>query len=172
MKNFDIIIEKYLAAETTLEEEKSLKAYFSGGDIADEHRYLAPLFAVLEEESKMTSEVDVAAVIKAAAAEENQLSVHRSSRDAVSRRSIHLSKYIPALAAVMVAVFAAVFLMNRPESLPFTESENVVVLDDEKDTEEAIEVTRKALSLLSQNYNKGAQAVQEIKHMEKTQIFK
>jgi hypothetical protein len=46
------LIEKYFRGETTLAEEKLLREFFSGDDIAEELAGYKPLFALFEEEQK------------------------------------------------------------------------------------------------------------------------
>jgi hypothetical protein len=45
-----ILLEKYWEGETTLEEERMLKAYFSSGDVAESLRTYVPLFQTLQAE--------------------------------------------------------------------------------------------------------------------------
>ncbi|WP_116106267.1 hypothetical protein [Lewinella sp. IMCC34191] len=49
------LIERYFAGETTLEEERSLKAYFQSGDVAQELQTYAPLFAYWQQEASLTA---------------------------------------------------------------------------------------------------------------------
>lgn len=53
MKNFSDIqalLDRYWEGETTLEEERALKAYFASGDVDERLRAVAPLFQALREE--------------------------------------------------------------------------------------------------------------------------
>ena len=53
MKNFSDIqtlLDRYWDGETTLEEERALKAYFASGEIDERFRSVAPLFQVLRQE--------------------------------------------------------------------------------------------------------------------------
>ena len=47
------LLEKYFRAETSLEEEKKLTAYFLSGEIDEHHKQYAPLFGFFEEEKKV-----------------------------------------------------------------------------------------------------------------------
>lgn len=45
-----LLLEKYFEGETTIEEEKALKAYFNAPGVAPEHQAMAPLFQMLRNE--------------------------------------------------------------------------------------------------------------------------
>lgn len=57
-KNINQILEKYWDGKTTLQEESLLKAYFTAGDISEEHRDVAPLFGHFELVGSMTTDVE------------------------------------------------------------------------------------------------------------------
>jgi hypothetical protein len=48
--HYSDLIEKYFEGETSLAEEKMLKAYFASSEVKPEHQALAPLFTMLREE--------------------------------------------------------------------------------------------------------------------------
>lgn len=53
MNNFndiEALLEKYWEGETSVEEERSLKAYFSAGEVEERFRKFAPLFKAIREE--------------------------------------------------------------------------------------------------------------------------
>lgn len=50
LKHIEDLLEKYWEGETTLEEERHLKMYFSSGEVDVRLRQFAPLFQVLREE--------------------------------------------------------------------------------------------------------------------------
>jgi hypothetical protein len=53
MKNFndiEALLDRYWEGETTLEEERALKAYFASGDVDERLRAVAPFFQALREE--------------------------------------------------------------------------------------------------------------------------
>jgi hypothetical protein len=53
MKNIRILLDRYWEGETTLEEERELKAYFNSGPIAEEFRKEAPFFQALQQEKQV-----------------------------------------------------------------------------------------------------------------------
>jgi hypothetical protein len=50
MDNIEHILEKYWAGETSIEEERHLKAYFAKGNVDERFRYAIPFFQTLREE--------------------------------------------------------------------------------------------------------------------------
>lgn len=67
MKNFndiEALLERYWEGETTLEEERTLKAYFASGDVDKRLRAVAPLFQALREEQTVRYEKTKVAPLK------------------------------------------------------------------------------------------------------------
>ena len=50
MRNIDDLLNKYFEGETTCEEERELRRYFTGGNIAEHLQIYRPMFAFLEDE--------------------------------------------------------------------------------------------------------------------------
>ena len=61
--DIDALLSKYLAAETTLEEEKALSIYFQNGNIEEAHIEYKALFAYFDKAASMTTDIDIASVI-------------------------------------------------------------------------------------------------------------
>lgn len=55
--NINEVLDRYWDGETSLEEEKILKAYFQGGSIADEHLPYCDLFGYMVDQSNICSPV-------------------------------------------------------------------------------------------------------------------
>lgn len=55
MENINELLEKYWNAESSLDEEKALKQYFSQNEIAEEHKHLRPLFVLYKTEAQKVS---------------------------------------------------------------------------------------------------------------------
>lgn len=53
IREIDALLERYWEGETTLEEERALKAYFASGEVNERHRSVAPLFRALREEQSL-----------------------------------------------------------------------------------------------------------------------
>ncbi|WP_235293163.1 hypothetical protein [Portibacter lacus] len=56
--SFDLLLEKYFEGETTIAEEQRLKHYYKHGDVADEHKQYADLFAFFQEEAEVTFDAE------------------------------------------------------------------------------------------------------------------
>lgn len=160
------LLDKYWEGNTSISEEQELKAYFRSGSIHADHEQYAPLFRMYDDMFEQQSNIDVAKILKEEKDKESTASI------AKERKVFRLSQYIPAIAAVFVSLLAVVtiFNLNNNQFNPST-NENVVVLDEKEQQEEAIRVTKEALALLSKNYKKGTEAVAQVKHLEKTNIF-
>jgi len=63
MKHINNLLEKYWKAEATLQEEAQIKAYFSNGDVAQEHMQYAPLFAHFDDRSQMSTNIDIKSIL-------------------------------------------------------------------------------------------------------------
>jgi len=59
LDNIDDLLSKYWNAETSLNEEKILKAYFSGNDVTSEHKEYVPLFSFYDNASQLSTEVEL-----------------------------------------------------------------------------------------------------------------
>lgn len=56
MNHIDELLDRYWAGESSLEEERALKAYFQSGNVAPKHQVFAPLFQAIGEEQQVTSQ--------------------------------------------------------------------------------------------------------------------
>ncbi len=138
MKTRDInkLIEKYWNAETSLEEEKTLRSYFNGSDIDPEHLEFTPLFRALKMESVISA---------------SHIQLTPPKEVVRPKRIISIFRKWNAVAAVFIAILAVVFVMKN-EGLTTKQSATVVNVES---PEEALEYTKAALAMLSKNYRKG-----------------
>ena len=139
MSNIDInnLLNKYWNAETTIQEEVTLKEYFSSNAVSEEHKEFAPLFKSFALESSIS-------------APELTWNTPVITKEA---KVFSISKSWRAFAAVMVIALAAVFLIKA--NLKPVESKKATIVNIE-DPEEALEYTKMALAMVSKNYRKGA----------------
>ena len=88
-----VLLEKYFDGETTIEDEKVLKAYFNAPGVAPQHQAMAPLFQMLSQE-KAAVMPEKGKVIKP---------------DLSSQRSVgtHWTKYMAAAATMLLLITAA-----------------------------------------------------------------
>lgn len=174
MNNINNILEKYWEGESSLQEEQVLKEYFASGNIADEHQAIAPLWGYMNVNSDLEYDHDLTDIL--AKGLESEASQATDDAPQPSAKVFSLKKWIPAVAALFVAVFAVVGIMNNTDSKEVTPTKkyasNVIVLDGEADSEEALKVTREALAFLSGKLNKSSNTLQEgIQNLDKLDIM-
>jgi hypothetical protein len=138
------LLEKYFEAETTIAEEKELKAYFSSENVASPLEQYKPIFGYADQ------------------AKQEQFTATIPLNTKKRKSVVWLS--VAATVAVMFAV--ALFTLNPP-----TESEDLGTYDD---PEVAFRETQKALALISESVNKGIGSMSYINEYEqsKNKIFK
>lgn len=144
--DYKTLIEKYFAGETTLEEEKHLKAYFRNeASVEDGLKRYIPLFRFFKDEQARGLSADF----------EQQVTTKLST----PARRFHLKPIRIAVAAaitalVLVAATLVYIEVNRtPETAP------VAAIDwskyEPKTPEEAYKITRAALMKVSSGMNRG-----------------
>lgn len=97
MDNIDKLIEKYFEGQTSLDEEKQLRAYFSTDDVADQYVMYAPMFRYFESEIKEEDGVPI---------EMEPKSSKRISFNAYFR-------YAGVAASIILLLVSGLFLFNR-----------------------------------------------------------
>jgi len=151
--DYKTLIEKYFAGETTLEEEKSLKAYFRNEALVEEGlKKYAPLFRFFEDEQARVLPTGF----------ERQVATQLTGQ---SRRRFQLSPIRIAVAAAIAALaLVAVSLVFR-EVASAPETAPVAAIDwskyEPKTPEEAYKITRAALMKVSGEMNRGAKLAAE-----------
>ncbi len=154
--NIDQIIERYWEGESTLDEEQLIREYLQSDQVADEHLELKALFGYFAQEMSIGSSRSF----------DTQLLEETSSEAKV----FNLSKYVRAMAAVFALAicgyigYQAVNTMDDPTS-------NMVY--EVEDPEEALEITKQALAMLSTKLsNQTTQVSKDMQHLETATIFK
>ncbi len=142
--DYKTLIEKYFAGETTLEEERSLKAYFRNeASVEDGLKGYAPLFRFFEKEQ--------ARVLPAGF--EQQVQAERT----IKGRRFRLSPLRIAAAAAIAALLLMAGVLVYREVVP--ETAPVAAIDwskyEPKTPEEAYKITRAALMKVSSEMNRG-----------------
>ena len=148
-KNMDYktLIEKYFAGETTLEEERNLKAYFRNeASVEDALKGYAPLFRFFEDEQARGLPAGF----------EQQVVTQLT----LPARRFHLNPIrIAVAAAIAILVLLAATLVYL-EVAPAPEPAPVAAIDwskyEPKTPEEAYKITRAALMKVSSEMNRGA----------------
>ena len=167
------LLEKYFLAETTVEEEKVLTAYFRGPDIDPGLEPFREMFAYFEEEAKITPGEDFESRILER--------IHRADAEAAApatsipatRPAIRLNPAYAAAAAVILCIGA--FLMYQPSRTagsatgPGVAVENpsiqaqpgVAIKDTYDDPQQALAAIRHALLVASTRMNQGKNIAQK-----------
>ena len=133
--NIEKLLEKYFEATTTAAEEKQLKEYFTGGEVAPHLEQYAPMFSYFSvaKEERFTRQVSLK-----------------------TKRYIYQWVSVAAVAVIALGVF-----FGRD-------------YQEQKEAEYAYLETRKALTLLADNLDRGTQKVAYLNEFEeaKQKIYK
>lgn len=147
LDRIEILIEKYFEGETSIAEEKELKAYFSSSDVAQHLEQYKPVFGYFSQakQEQFTASIPL-----------------KSGRK--QKRLAWLS-----VAASVVVMLGIGFFAYQNTSEPT--QENLGVIDD---PEIAFRETQKALALISKHVNTGIESVNYLGEYQqsKNKIFK
>ena len=134
----EILLEKYFEGETSISEEKELRAYFSSSDVATHLEQYKPLFVYFSETK-----------------EEKSREVLPGFKTVRSKKRSFTGMYIAA--SVLVLLGIGTYVYNRDNMV--SEKQELGTYDDPK---VAFKETQKALALLSIHVNTGIESVQLI----------
>ena len=147
LDRIEILIEKYFEGETSIAEEKELKAYFSSSDVAQHLEQYKPVFGYFSQakQEQFTASIPLKSGKK-------------------QKRLAWLS-----VAASVVVMLGIGFFAYQNTSEP--NQENLGVIDD---PEIAFRETQKALALISKHVNTGIESVNYLSEYQqsKNKIFK
>ena len=147
LDRIEILIEKYFEGETSIAEEKELKAYFSSSDVAQHLEQYKPVFGYFSQakQEQFTASIPLKSGKK-------------------QKRLAWLS-----VAASVVVMLGIGFFAYQNTSEPT--QENLGVIDD---PEIAFRETQKALALISKHVNTGIESVNYLGEYQqsKNKIFK
>jgi len=154
--DYKILLEKYWAGETTLAEEKALKAYFNGDDVVEELLPYATTFQYFSKAQKQTLDTPIENLI---ATKTPVLKVVKATRTIYLRR-------IAAAVGLLLMIGFGYQILHQP-----TKAERVAAYwknQEIKDPKLAIAKTKAALLLVSNKLNEGKQtALQQLKAVRK-----
>ncbi|MEQ8927723.1 MAG: hypothetical protein RLO81_18040 [Fulvivirga sp.] len=151
-KRIEELIAKYWECETTLEEEKELKSYFSSGEYDAKFKDIAPLFQYYTNEKESASLDGLFDEQVLAEIEQGVSSAPKKGR--VLSMFTNISKVA---AVILVVVVAGYFIQQE-----IKEKEQPYLTDTFEDPEKAFEETKKALQLISKNFNKGRKQAKKL----------
>jgi len=144
--NYKNLIKKYWAGETSLAEEKALKAYFNNPNISEDLKEYAPMFQYLATAKQETLERPVADLITIER-EETLLTV-RAKRFYFKRIA----------AAILVVIFAGIGLQKLQTPSKAERMAAYWASKEIKDPKEAFVKTKTALLMVSKQLNNGTEA--------------
>ena len=145
-KTIQQLLDKYWEGETSLDEEKALKAYFNGEEVAADLQQFTPLFQYLNtaEEPVLSDRFD-------------QELISKLEGKSIAIRSPRIIHWIMRAAAVVLIIGTAFYLQKQT---PLATSDKKEAINwEEKETispEEAWAQTKAALELVSRKLNKGS----------------
>jgi len=146
-KNIELLLEKYWACETSLEEEQTLRNYFGSGELPGQWKETGELFRYFEHQKK-------AALTGGDFDHEVLKKIKQSTPKGKSAR---MFAYAGRIAAGVVVVVAATFLV-RQELRKSASSD----ADTYSDPKLALEETKKAFMLISKSFNKAETEAKKI----------
>ena len=148
LDRIEILIEKYFEGETSIAEEKELKAYFSSSDVAQHLEQYKPIFGYFSQVKQQKSTQEIPLKTK--------------------KRNV---AWLSIAASAVVLLGIGTFYFAGEKTTPVVAQSELGTYDD---PEEALKATQKALALLSNNVNVGIESVQYINEYEqsKNKIFK
>ncbi|NMH26110.1 hypothetical protein [Flavobacterium solisilvae] len=147
LDRIEILIEKYFEGETSIAEEKELKAYFSSSDVAQHLEQYKPVFGYFSQ------------------AKQEQFTALIPLK---SRRKQKRLAWLSVAASVVVMLGIGFFAYQNTSE---PTQENLGVIDD---PEIAFRETQKALALISKHVNTGIESVNYLSEYQqsKNKIFK
>ena len=153
--DFNALVDKYWAGESSLEEEQQLRSYVLSDKVSDAHKDLVPLFQLFEDQ----------AILKL----EKELDLNISEPKTIDINSKKKTRYLfPKLTAIAASMAVLVMFMTGT----FQPSASSYVNNKQINDQEAYEITRDALAFLGANYEKGSSPMKHLKEFEHTAIFK
>lgn len=156
------LLEKYWECETSIEEERELKDFFNGGQVPEKWQSFIPLFQYYEKE-KAEGGLDHFFDERLLAQIEQETNASDQSKPKGKVRKL-INDVLKVAAVILVLVTSAYFV--RENIIENKETVNTEIANTIEDPKEAFEEAKKALMLISKNFNKGK------KEASKMSVFK
>lgn len=149
----DQLLKKYWDAESSLEEERIISDYFAGGNVDPSHVQYAPLFSFyIAEREEVTSKLDIDTI---------DFSVDDKREGYGHFRLSPMKMGIAASFILFLAYLGGLNISEEKHSMNDTFASNVVIYDEDKEMQEAYEVTKEALAMLSSKLKSSQKTVSE-----------
>jgi hypothetical protein len=146
------LLEKYFQAETTVEEEAEIAAWFRVHDDPELAAY-KDLFGYFGQEAKVTAGPDLGRRILEIIDPSPVIGMNDDAARKGSGRSFRMG--FAAAAAVIAALAAGLFLLTPRQSSPVPKMASVTIQDTYEDPQQALEAVRHALLVASAHLNEG-----------------
>ncbi len=156
--NIDILLDNYFNGETSIEDERTLKAYFNSNSIAKEHEQFKNLFEYFS--IAQTEQL------------EHKIELDLNKKAKVSYLKVVRSRMI-SIAASLIIILGSIFIIkNAIDQNTANQIALNLTAQEELEAEEALETTMEALAYLGVKFNKGKESMENIKQLDKAKIFK
>lgn len=134
------LLEKYLEAETSIQEEAALKAYFASNEVAPHLQEYLPMFGYFSASKEETYTGEILLQDKPQAEEDRKVVSLNPAQ--ANRKKVYSWVAVAASIVIMAGVF-------------FQEQQGVSEFGSYEDPEVAMEETKRALDMVSQLMNSG-----------------
>ncbi len=161
-KNIDLLLEKYWAGESSLEEEQSLRLYFNQDEIAERHLSFVSLFRFFAEEqqAELSEDFDEKLFQKLEDSEKDKSVQGLPEQSDLNSKVVPLQKDKPRKKFFVLRIAAAIALLLSCWFFFPKTADPVIAKVDKQEVEEAkiaYQQAKAALLLLSRKMNKGTQ---------------
>jgi len=152
-QTIDAFLDKYWAGESSLEEEQSLRTYFSAGDVANAHKDAGVLFGFYNSERDIVASKAIKDMLP-----------QNAKTSETKIRHFNWTR----VAASIILIFSMLVGWNY-FTAPTTNQ--TAAVEEISDPDEAYRVTMEALAYLSNKYDKGAKPLQTLAKVNATNIL-
>lgn len=148
------LLEKYWNGETSLEEERIIKEYFSNNEVPEEWHEEAGFFRFLNHQQERVSLKDEEILMHL-----NAVEPKKSLKPTIVSLWIRNAGKV----AAVITILAVAVIFIREDYILKKDQMDPVLSDTFEDPQKAFEETKKALMLVSQQFGKGRKHAQKIK---------
>lgn len=143
------LVDKYWMAETTVEEERSLKAYFKANPVSEEYKEVAALMGYYNtfSEVKHTQPLN------------DPQNVKMESK-AKQTKVLTMTYYIPRVAAIFIILAGGLWAYQNYTDKLMEGPQQMATIIHVDDPDEALMYTEEALAIMARVFNKGTTKVE------------
>jgi hypothetical protein len=157
-------LDRYFAGTSSLEEEQSLRRYFTEGPVEDDLIRYQPIFQVLQEEEQIQLPADFEQSFI-------ELLETQQAKTKIRQISSPLRTWVSRAAAIAILILGLAWIIQQPKQNTETAAIDWSKYEPEN-PEEALEYYKKAMLKLGAALNEGAStAAQNVKHVEEVGQF-